>query len=56
MIVPRPCPSSIVAFVAFVRFTKKVSFGSSIMSPSTWTLIVCVVSPGANARVPSSGR
>jgi hypothetical protein len=40
MIVPRPCPSAIVAFTGFVRFTKKVSSGSARMSPMIWTLII----------------
>jgi hypothetical protein len=56
MIVPSPCPSAIVAFVGFVRLTKKVSSGSASVSPMTWTLTIWLVSPGKNMRVPSRAR
>src|SRR5207249_3492403 len=45
---PMPTPSAIVAFVAELRFTEKVSTRSRIGSALTSTAIVCVVSPGAN--------
>ena len=52
MIVPIAWLSAIVTFVAPLRFTTNVSFGSSIVSPTIGTVIVCVVVPGANVSVP----
>ena len=46
VIVPMPWPSRMVALVGLVRFTKKVSLISSSRSPWTWTVKVCVVTPG----------
>jgi hypothetical protein len=48
-------PCSIVAFVALVSSTRKVSFGSTWVSPLTATEIVFVVWPGANVSVPVAG-
>ena len=50
--VPSPCASEIVAFVAALKFTVNVSFGSSSVSPITGTVIGCVTVPGANVRTP----
>jgi hypothetical protein len=52
LIVPRPCPSAIVAFVGFVRLTKKVSFDSSSRSPLTSTVTCFEVWPAAKVSVP----
>ena len=52
VIVPRPCPSAIVAFDGFVRLTKYVSFASSSRSPLTGTVICFEVWPGVNVSVP----
>jgi hypothetical protein len=41
-----------VALVAPLRLTKKVSFGSARRSPMTVTVIVLLVSPGAKVSVP----
>ncbi len=53
-IVPIPCVSTRIAFTGALRFTLKISFGSSRVSP--WTAIVTGfdVSPGANVRVVSA--
>ena len=56
-IVPAPCASVIVtsrlAAWTFVRFTKKVSFRSTSVSPITGTLTVCVpAAPAAKVSVP----
>src|SRR5262249_59938099 len=40
VIVPTPWPSAIVAFTALLRFRKKVSFGSTNVSPLIVTAIV----------------
>jgi hypothetical protein len=52
VIVPVPCPSTMVAFDAFVRLTRKVSFASSSVSLLTTTVTVFVVSPAAKVSVP----
>ena len=52
VIVPRPCPSAIVAFDGFVRLTKYVSFASSSRSLLTWTVTCFVVWPGVKVSVP----
>ena len=51
-IVPTPCASEIVAFVAFVRFRSSVSSSSSIESVVSATLTVSVVTPGEKLSVP----
>jgi hypothetical protein len=51
-IVPVPVPVAIVALLGADRLTVKVSFGSIVVSPATLTVIVCVVTPGANVSVP----
>ncbi len=52
-IVPTPWASAIVALpVALERFTLNVSFGSTVVSPLTCTVTVCVVTPGAKVTVP----
>ncbi len=38
--------------VALERFTLNVSFGSTVVSPLTCTVTVCVVTPGAKVSVP----
>src|ERR1044071_7169989 len=55
-IVPIPCPSAIVALVALVRLTKKLSLPSTTVSPMTTTATVFVVSPGLKVRVPLLAR
>ena len=52
MIVPIPWALEIVALVGFDRFTKKVSFGSLIVSPLTTTVMVFEVSPALKFTVP----
>ena len=47
MIVPRPWASLAVAPLMLVTLTKKVSFGSGVMSPLTVTVNVKVVFPAA---------
>ena len=51
-IVTAPEPSPIDAFTAFESSTENASSDSSTMSPSTSTLTLCDVSPGANVTVP----
>jgi hypothetical protein len=46
-----PWPSAIVAFTGEPRFTKKLSFGSAVVSPVIVSVTVLVVSPGANTSV-----
>ena len=41
-----------VALVAPLRFTKKVSSGSSVVSPLTFTVAGWVVTPGTKVSVP----
>ena len=55
VIVPWPRSSRITTFTAFDRFTKNVSFGSSVVSPLTSTAIVFVRSPGLKVTVPLLG-
>ena len=43
VIVPSPCPSSIVALAAPDRLTKKISSGSEPLSPQTRTVIVLLI-------------
>ena len=52
VMVPRPWLSTIVALTAPERFTKNVSFASFSASPTTGTVMVCVVCPGAKVTVP----
>ncbi len=52
--VPWPWPSARMALVGLLMLTKKVSFGSPRRSPFTNTVMVLVVSPGANVRVPET--
>jgi hypothetical protein len=54
VIVPCPCASERLAPDGPVRFTKKVSFGSTIVSPFTMMVTVFVVSPGANVSAPEA--
>src|SRR5438876_751139 len=51
IIVPVPVAVVIVALVGFERLTVNVSFGSSRVSPFTWTVMVLVVSPALKIRV-----
>ena len=53
--VPRAEPCTIVPFVAFERRTKKVSSGSSVVSPVTSTVIV-LASALSKVTVPVTGR
>ena len=55
VIVPSPWPSPMVAFVAFERFTKKVSLTSSSRSELTVTETCFVASPAANVSGPPAG-
>ena len=54
--VARPWPSAMSALVAPLRLTKNVSSGSAVASPLTWTVMVLLVSPGANVSVPEAAR
>ena len=45
-----------VAFVAALRLTAKVSFGSARRSPLTATVIVALVWPAGMVTVPGRGR
>ena len=45
-------PSVTVALTGLCRLTWKVSSGSTVVSPLTGTVIVCVVVPGAKLSVP----
>jgi hypothetical protein len=51
-----PCGSAamptIEAFTGAVRFTRNVSLGSMMVSPTTRTVRVCVSVPGANESTP----
>src|SRR5438034_1484179 len=51
MMVPVPVAGVMVALVGFERLTVNVSFGSSRVSPFTWTVMVLVVSPALKIRV-----
>ena len=55
-IVPWPRPSAMVALPEADRSTKKVSVGSTLVSPSTVTPRVAVVVPGGKVSVPEVGR
>ncbi len=50
--VPWPRASPIEALTAPDRLTRKVSSASSSASLATGTVIVCVVAPAVNVRVP----
>ena len=52
LIVPTPCPFPIVACVGALRFTTKLRSLCLIVFPSTWTVIVLLVSPGLNVSAP----
>ena len=52
VIVPWPWLSARVAPVGAERFTKKVSFPSTVVSPFTATVTVLTVLPGLKVRVP----
>jgi hypothetical protein len=54
VIVPVPWVSRIVAFVAPLRLTTRVSFASFFASPFTVTLTGWVVTPGAKVSVPEA--
>jgi hypothetical protein len=49
-----PCASEKEALIGFVRFTTKVSSGSSLVSPAATTWIGLVVCPGVKVTVPLS--
>ncbi|MCY1524799.1 hypothetical protein D9M68_597500 [compost metagenome] len=52
VIVPTPWLSAMVALTAPLRLTKKVSLASGTVSPTTGTVMVCVVVPGVKVSVP----
>ena len=52
VMVPRPWLSAMVALVAPLRLTKKVSFASGTVSAITGTVIVRVVWPGVKLSAP----
>ena len=52
MIVPMPCALAIVALRGLMRFTKKVSSGSTVVSPLICTVTALFVSPGPKTSVP----
>jgi len=52
VMVPVPCARAIVTLVAPDSLTKNVSFASTVVSPLTFTVIVCVVWPGVKVNVP----
>ena len=52
VMVPTPVPSLMVALVAPVRPTVKVSEPSKIVSSVMLTVMVCEVTPAAKVRVP----
>ncbi len=54
VIVPTPWSSAIVAFVGFERLATNVSSNSSSVSPTTGTVKVLVITPGANVSVPAA--
>ena len=45
-------PSATLALTGLLRLTWKVSSGSTVVSPLTSTVIVCVVVPGGKLSVP----
>ena len=51
-IVACPWPSAIAALTASLRFTKKVSSGSTTVSPFTVRVMGCDVVPGRKVRTP----
>ena len=51
--VPVPWATATVALTGLARLTKKVSFGSTVVSPLTVTATVLAVSPAANVSVVS---
>ena len=56
VIVPTPCESLIVApLVALLRFMKKDSVGSTVVSPTIVTDTGIVFTPTPNARSPPMG-
>ena len=55
LIVPMPKPSAILAFVAPDKLTLKVSMPSNTASLLIFSVIVCVVTPGAKVSVPAKG-
>lgn len=55
LIVPTPWARAIVAWVAFVRFTKKVSSASVNVSPTTGTVIVVESWPAKMIALPDLG-
>jgi hypothetical protein len=55
VIVPWPRLSASVALVGLTSTTENCSFSSNTLSPSTTTVIVAVVAPGANTAVPDAG-
>jgi hypothetical protein len=50
-IVPSPWLSTIVALTGDERLSMSVSFGSTKMSPRTWTVTVRAIWPAANVLV-----
>ena len=54
MIVPTPVvlAESSVALLGLPSVTRTVSFGSSAVSPVTFTVTVLLVSPAANVSIP----
>ena len=50
--VPWPWASAMVAPEGLERLTKKVSLGSTVVSPLTVTLMVLLVWPAVKLRVP----
>ena len=52
VMVPTPWLSEMVALVAPLRLTKKVSLASGMVSPITGTVMVCVVVPAVNVSAP----
>jgi hypothetical protein len=47
-----PVPSAMVALTALSSPTVNVSFGSTTLSVTSGTAIVCVVTPAVNVSVP----
>ena len=54
--VPTPVPVPMPAPVALTRFREKVSLLSTVVSPTTVTLTVADVWPGAKVTVPVAAR
>jgi FAD synthase len=50
-----PHPRTVVAPEAALKFAKKNSFGSNVVSPTTLTVTPWLSSPGANVSVPDAG-